>query len=475
MRWTLWLWAFVVVVRVGYALLAVQIDPFLRRDPLHGDAAVHDRIAWTLVSEGRYVYEKGLQVAPAYIWLMAGVYALVGHQPQAVRLVNALLGLLALAGLWIMSRRLFGERVANWTLLLAALHPHLLMITGWLYTENLMLPLLVWAITLSVLAVSNESNGAGWRWGLVGGLLGLLTLTRASFLPFILLVALWAWRFSARPAVPLSRSVGEGLGVRASVRLPRCRGFCAFALILLIACLVITPYVLYLHARFGRFIPIGLGGYVFLWANNPEADGGFKPGLPETIRIGGREVNVRQAIASPDLVERDRKALRLALQWIRENPSAFARLLWLKTRLSLAAFGLQDPGNRRLAAVLRGADILYWLYLLIALYGFVSMGRAVASRTDPIASSSESISEHIHHFATSPLRHFTTSPFRHFAISPFLWLLLLLAGWVWLMIWVYAGGSRPMLPLQPYLVPGFVWGCQTLMSQIGQRRRAAPR
>ncbi|MCS7065268.1 MAG: hypothetical protein NZL85_03215, partial [Fimbriimonadales bacterium] len=102
MRWTLWLWAFVVVVRVGYALLAVQIDPFLRRDPLHGDAAVHDRIAWTLVSEGRYVYEKGLQVAPAYIWLMAGVYALVGHQPQAVRLVNALLGLLALAGLWVM-------------------------------------------------------------------------------------------------------------------------------------------------------------------------------------------------------------------------------------------------------------------------------------------------------------------------------------------------------------------------------------
>ncbi|MCS7066890.1 MAG: glycosyltransferase family 39 protein, partial [Fimbriimonadales bacterium] len=368
MRATFGLWAFVVALRLGYALLAVQVDPFLRRDPLHGDAVVHDRIAWTLASEGRYVYEKGLQVAPAYIWLMAGVYALVGHQPQVVRLVNALLGLLVLAGLWMMSRRLFGERVANWVLLLAALHPHLLMITGWLYTENLMLPLLVWAITLSVLAVSDGSKGSGWRWGLVGGLLGLLALTRASFLPFALLMALWAWWFSARQE---PRPPGKG---------GECRGWCAAAVLLLTACLVIAPYVVYLHARFGHFIPVGLGGYVFLWANNPEADGGFKPGLPETITIGDRGVKVQEAIASADPVERDRKAFRLALQWIRENPGAFAHLLWLKTRLSLAAFGLQDPGNRRLATVLRGADLLYWLYLLVALYGFVGMGRATSNQ-----------------------------------------------------------------------------------------------
>jgi 4-amino-4-deoxy-L-arabinose transferase-like glycosyltransferase len=413
MRTVFWLWLLVVVLRLGYALLAVHLDPFLRRDPLHGDAAVHDQMAWTLVSEGRYVYEKGLQVAPAYIWLMAGIYALVGHEPQAVRVVNGLLGLLALLGLWVMSRQLFSEQVANWTVALAAVHPHLLMITGWLYTENLMLPLLIWSITLSLQGVSGSGHRSEGRWVLVGLLLGLLALTRASFLPFILLVALWL--------------VWAG---RESGRWRRA------AVLLVSACLTIAPYVAYLYGRFGHFIPIGLGGYVFLWANNPEADGGFKPGLPATMVVGGKVVEVQRAIAAPNPVERDRRALQLAIQWIRENPGAFARLLWLKTRLSLSAFGLQDPGNRRLAMALRGADWLYWLYLLIAVYGIVGWVRRAPSPTGPTRLTGQ----------TCLLGG----------------LILLLAVWVWLLIWVYAGGSRPMLPLQPYLVLGFVLGCQML-------------
>jgi len=417
MRTAFWLWLLIVGLRLGYALLAVHLDPFLRRDPLHGDAKVHDHIAWTLVLEGRYVYEKGLQVAPAYIWLMAGVYALLGREPQAVRLVNGLLGLLALLGLWVMSRRLFNERVANWTVALAAVHPHLLMITGWLYTENLMLPLLIWSITLSVGGVVDGQNRSIWRWVLVGLLLGLLALTRASFLPFILLVALWlVW------------------AMRTNNR------WRSTALLLVSACLTIAPYVAYLYGRFGHFIPIGLGGYVFLWANNPEADGGFKPGLPATMVVGGKVVEVQQAIAAPNPVERDRRALQLAIRWIQENPGAFARLLWLKTRLSLSAFGLQDPSNRRLAMALRGADLLYWLYLLMAVYGFIGWGRWAFPLTGPTGS-------------TGLTR----------LIGG---LLLLLAGWVWLLIWIYAGGSRPMLPLQPYLVVGFVLGCQKLAQRL---------
>jgi 4-amino-4-deoxy-L-arabinose transferase-like glycosyltransferase len=418
MRMVFWLWLFVVGLRLGYALLAVHLDPFLRRDPLHGDAAVHDHIAWTLVSEGRYVYEKGLQVAPAYIWLMAGVYALVGHQPQAVRLLNGLLGLLALLGLWVMGRRLFNERVANWTVALAAVHPHLLMITGWLYTENLMLPLLIWSITLSVGAVGEGLNRSLGRWGLVGLLLGLLALTRASFLPFVLIVAVWlVW--AARSSHPQG---GLGWGVRNAI------------VLLVSAGLTIAPYVAYLYGRFGHFIPIGLGGYVFLWANNPEADGGFKPGLPATMVVGGKVVEVPRAIAATNPVERDRRALQLAIRWIRENPGAFARLLWLKTRLSLSAFGLQDPGNRRLAMALRGADLLYWLYLLMAVYGFIGWVCWAPTMTGQARLVGG--------------------------------LFLLLAGWVWLLIWVYAGGSRPMLPLQPYLVLGFVLGCQRLVRRL---------
>ncbi|MER3558379.1 MAG: hypothetical protein C4336_02130 [Armatimonadota bacterium] len=162
MRWAVWFWVGVVLLRMGYAWLAPQIDPFLRHDPLHGDAQVHDQMAWTLVQEGRLQFVKGLQTAPAYIWLMAGVYGVVGHEPQAVRIVNALLGVLALWGLWRVAVRWLGRRYAFVVVALATIHPHLLMLSGWLYTENLMVPLVVWAIERRVRYATASSSALCW-------------------------------------------------------------------------------------------------------------------------------------------------------------------------------------------------------------------------------------------------------------------------------------------------------------------------
>lgn len=392
---------------MGYVLVAPSVDPFLRRDPLYGDAKVHDTIAWTLASEGRYEYHKGLQVAPAYMWLMAGVYRLVGHKPQAVRLVNGLLSLLMLWGIWRIANRWLGERLAYWVVGLCAVHPHLLMISGWLYTENLALPLLVWAV---------ERATAGWNWRnalACGMLMGLLSLTRASFLPFAGVVAVW-WVLASRRDPEVSNRQAMPLGG-------------ALVLVLTVV-LVVAPYVGYLWARFGHFIPIGLGGYTFLWANNPEADGGFRADfLQLRMRVGGQEVLVRDWIADPDPVVRDRKALRLAMDWIREHPSDFMRLLWLKTRLSLSAFGLQEAGNRQRVAMLRLFDGVYWLFWVVALGGLFYGWR---------------------------------THWRVFSLPA------LLVVWVWFTIWVYAGGSRPLLLAMPFLTLFFVRGMALLLSRV---------
>jgi hypothetical protein len=208
-----------------YALLATHLDPLLRANPLHGDAILHDQMAWRLASTGEYQLDKGLMTAPAYIYLMAGVYALVGHAPIAVRLLNALLGLLALWGLWRLTHRLAGERAANLALLLGALHPHMLMITGWLYTENLALPLTVWAV-YGLLAWRT-----GWGYAASGALLGLLALTRANFLPFVAIAGAWLlWRE---------------------------RDWRAPALAVATALLTVAPYVVYISARYGAFVPSG--------------------------------------------------------------------------------------------------------------------------------------------------------------------------------------------------------------------------
>jgi 4-amino-4-deoxy-L-arabinose transferase-like glycosyltransferase len=383
-RATLWLWLTVIALRLAYAPLATQIDPLLRANPLHGDAILHDQMAWRLVSTGEYRLDKGLMTAPAYIYLMAGVYALVGHAPMAVRLLNALLGLLTLWGLWRLTHRLIGERAANLALLLGALHPHLLMITGWLYTENLALPLVVWA------AYGLLYWRGGWGWAASGALLGLLALTRANLLPFVAIAGAW--------------------------QLWRERNWRAPALTVVTALLTVAPYVAYISARYGAFIPIGRGGYVLLWANNAHADGGYDPHfLERRLTLGGETKLVREWLSETDPVERDRQAMRLALQWIRENPVQWLWLLGRKLALTLSAFGLQNPENRGVAAALRLADGVYWLFLALAGYGLWRLRQAS--------------------------RAFTL-------------LAMLFLGWTLLTILLYAGGSRPLLPAQPFLTLG---------------------
>lgn len=378
------LWLTIGVLRLAYAPLATTLDPLLRADPLHGDAIVHHRMATRLVRTGEFQLEKGLMVAPAYIFLMGGVYALAGATPLAVRFVNALLGLLTLWGIWRLAYRLAGDRVATIALVLGAFHPHLLMITGWLYTENLALPLAVWSLY-------GLCYWQGLRGALSTGiLLGLLALTRANFLPFSVIAAVW-------------------LAVRTRHWQPP-------AVLLLSAMLTIAPYVAFISTRHGAFIPIGLGGYVFLWANNPYADGGYDPRfLERTLTLGGETRPVRAWLDAPDPVARDRQALHLALQWIRENPTAWLQLVGRKIALTLSAFGLQNPENRALATALRILDFGYWLFLGLAGYGLWRLrvaNRAAAG------------------------------------------LFALFIGWVLLTIVLYAGGSRPLLPAQPLLAVG---------------------
>jgi 4-amino-4-deoxy-L-arabinose transferase-like glycosyltransferase len=381
-RAALWLWLCVIVLRIAYAPLATQVDPLLRADPLHGDAVLHDSMAQRLATTGEYRLEKGFMTAPAYIVLMAGAYALVGHAPDAVRLLNTLLGVLTLWGLWLFVKRVSGERAANLALILGAFHPHLLMITGWLYTENLALPLAMWAVY--GLCFWRGGGGAGAS----GVLLGLLALTRANYLPFVFIAVLWLlWR-ERRWQTP--------------------------AVVLLVAGLTVAPYVAFISARYGAFIPIGLGGYVLLWANNEYADGGFDPlFLERTLTIGGETKPTREWLSASDLVERDRQSMRLALQWIRENPGVWSRLLGRKIALTLSAFGLQNPENRTLVAVSRFADGVYWLFLAWAGYGLWRLRRVEGQVAALVA---------------------------------------LFIGWTVFTILLYAGGSRPLLPAQPFFV-----------------------
>ena len=379
-----WLWAIVIVARLAYAVLATQIDPFLRANPLHGDATLYDATAWRLASTGEYRLDKEYATAPAYLYLMAGVYLFVGHEPAAVRLLNALLGLLTLWGLWRLTHQLVSERAANLALVLATFHPHLLMITGWLYAENLVLPLIVWGIY----GLLFWRGGRGWV--VSGVLLGLLALTRATFLPFAMLAAGWLlWRE---------------------------RAWRAPMYMLTTLLLIIAPYVVYISSRYGALIPISLGsGYLMLEANNEHADGGFSRIREQELTIGGERKPTSEWLREDNPVARDRQAMRLALRWIRENPTQWLVLVGKKLSLTLRAFGLVNPKSRLVAQTTRFADGIYWIFLLSALYGLWRLR-----------------GEH----------------------PEFVLLILLLFGLTLLTVVIYAGGSRFILHTQPFLTLG---------------------
>jgi 4-amino-4-deoxy-L-arabinose transferase-like glycosyltransferase len=379
-----WLWAIVIVVRLAYALLATQIDPFLRANPLHGDATQYDATAWRLASTGEYRLDKENATAPAYLYLMAGVYLFVGHEPAAVRLLNALLGLLTLWGLWRLTHQLVGERAANLALVLATFHPHLLMITGWLYMENLVLPLIVWGIY----GLLFWRGGKGWA--VSGVVLGLLALTRATFLPFAVLAVGWLlWRE---------------------------RTWRAPTLALITFLFTVLPYTLYISSQYNAFVPISLGsGYLALRANNEHADGGFSRIWEQELTIGGERKPTSEWLREDNPVARDRQAMRLALQWIKENPTQWLVLVGKKLSLTLRAFGLVHPKSRPVAQGLRLADGIYWIFLLSALYGLWRLR-----------------GEH----------------------PEFVLLILLLFGLTLLTVLLYAGGSRFILHTQPFLTLG---------------------
>jgi len=58
-RATLWLWLTVIALRLAYAPLATQVDPLLRANPLHGDAILHDQMAWRLASMASIGWTRG--------------------------------------------------------------------------------------------------------------------------------------------------------------------------------------------------------------------------------------------------------------------------------------------------------------------------------------------------------------------------------------------------------------------------------
>ena len=150
-------------------------------------------------------------------------------------------------------RRSFGDLSAFLAASLVSLYPTLLLYTGHMLSETLVIMLV--ALTLWFVWVLR--NYAAMWFIPVGIVLGLATLTRETALPMAALVTVWS--FAVRRSEPWLRRCLPGL------------------VILTFLTLTIAPWAIRNYVLLGRFILLTCRSGLNLWvANNPQADGTAK-------------------------------------------------------------------------------------------------------------------------------------------------------------------------------------------------------
>jgi 4-amino-4-deoxy-L-arabinose transferase-like glycosyltransferase len=258
---------------------------------------LYDSIASGLVQGGPYVDADGYRSrrAPAFPFLLAGVYAVAGHSWPAARVAQAILSALTCNVLLGLGASMFGARIGVTAALSCAVFPYTVFYSGSLTSE----PLCALLTTAAALALTRAPGGMGWTaaWSI---LCGLTTLTRPNLGLLLPLGLAWLLGVSRR------RWATMAFGV---------------------FCLVLLPWTIRNYLVHRRIVPVTTMGGVVLWQGNnpivaadPELRGQALPGDPAW----------QYPASLLSEVDQDSYFLHRALEFMRESPSIFPGLIGCK-------------------------------------------------------------------------------------------------------------------------------------------------
>ncbi|MEP6878990.1 MAG: glycosyltransferase family 39 protein, partial [Nitrosospira sp.] len=199
--------------------------------------------------------------------------------------------------LWLTRRIFHSETTARLAVLFLAIYPNNIGYTAFLLTE-------VYFTFLLLLGTYLYLARYGWRGIFACGVVfGLATLTKPQviFLPALLIL----FRLLAHEGWSnLREHVVKGITIY------------------LIMAAVLTPWAMRNSQVFGERVLVSTnGGATLLTGNNPSADGGY---------VENDSLVFQRNFSVPDQVESDRRATKLAIGWIKENPGRFLELIPLK-------------------------------------------------------------------------------------------------------------------------------------------------
>ena len=293
--------------------------------------------------------------APGYPTFLAlfRVPSSAGAAPASVKVVQSMIGAVAVLLLAAIAGRAAGPRVAAITAWMAAVYPSLVFMPAYVLSEALYVPLALMTVLLLMNAASmdtlkDEASTARehLRRSVAAGVAaGIATIVRPAMLLYLPLAALW-----------LARRRQVALAVAVAVA----------------AVLVIAPWTLRNLQHYGRFVMIASEGGVTFWTgNHPLARGeGDLAANPELKRA---EIAFRAA--HPGLTAEQLEPLyyRDALRHIRNHPLAWLALLARKAFYTVVPIG---PSYTLHSTRYLFATVVPYAFLApLAIAGFVLISR----------------------------------------------------------------------------------------------------
>jgi 4-amino-4-deoxy-L-arabinose transferase-like glycosyltransferase len=323
-----------VVALVARLLAAVVLQSFVQklgpdRLCLFDDANYYWLLARTIrqgieyqIIEWGTISHKALRT-PGYPLFLAACQAVFGEWPLAVRLVQAVLGMLSVGLIYLLTLRLgpsmrLPSSGGDWlraaplaAATLAAINPYYVAIAELLLSEALFMPLMLatlWGMAI-LWRIHDEPDRLTSAHRalisiLVGAAGGAAILTRPSFalfMPFALICWLIA-SAASRDRILLTSALRNALLIVAGLTL------------------IMTPWWVRNAQTYGRFIPtsIWLGASLYDGLN-PKATG-----ASEMSFLAGPDLR------SLDEINQDRALTRRSLEFVRENPSRSLELALIK-------------------------------------------------------------------------------------------------------------------------------------------------